>query len=235
MRGGTREPSTERSRASRRHALQPLWQPLAAYESIHMKIGILGGTFDPVHYGHLMVAETCRDQLGLDQVRFMPARISPHKPDSRPADGHARADMVQLAVSGIPEFVVDRREIRREGPSFTVDTLQTVRQDFPDAELFLLMGADSLRQFLTWKEPLQIATIAKLVVCNRPGEPGLTRQQIDEWVGADIGKDVVIQPVPGVDLKASELRERAAAGQSLRFRTPRAVEAFLTQHSIYGQ
>lgn len=202
--------------------------------SVGMKTGILGGTFDPVHYGHLMVAESCREALSLDQVRFIPARISPHKPDTVPADGHARADMIQLAVAGCPEFVVDRRELRREGLSYTIETLQSLRRDLPDDELFLLLGADSLRQFLSWKDPEQIAAMSTLVVCNRPGEAELTDEQIVEWVGVEIASRVIIQKIPGVDLQASDLRQRALSGQSLRFQTPRAVEAFLTQHRIYA-
>ena len=91
-----------------------------------MRLGIFGGTFDPVHYGHLLLAETCREQLKLDEVRFVPAATPPHKLDHQITDGHARADMLSLAVSGYPEFVVDRRELKRKGPSFTVDTLTGV-------------------------------------------------------------------------------------------------------------
>ena len=124
-----------------------------------MRIGVLGGTFDPVHYGHLLVAETCREQLGLNEVRFIPAAVPPHKLDERITDGHARADMLKLAVSGYPEFIVDRRELKRTGPSFTVDTLTELHGEFPGAEIFFLMGADSLRDLLTWRDPSRIAQL----------------------------------------------------------------------------
>ncbi|MCA9059306.1 MAG: nicotinate-nicotinamide nucleotide adenylyltransferase, partial [Planctomycetaceae bacterium] len=108
-----------------------------------MRIGIFGGTFDPVHYGHLLLAETCRQELALDHVRFVPAGVPPHKRDLQITDGHARADMLKLAIAGIPEFIVDRREIRRQGPSFTVETLSEFSVEYSGAELFFLMGADS--------------------------------------------------------------------------------------------
>ena len=105
-----------------------------------MKLGIFGGTFDPIHYGHLLLAEICRQELGLDEVRFVPAGNPPHKSDEV-SDGHARADMVGLAVSGYPEFTIDRREIRRAGPSFTVLTLDEIAQENPDSELFFSDGS----------------------------------------------------------------------------------------------
>lgn len=168
-----------------------------------MRIGVFGGTFDPVHYGHLLAAETCREQLNLDVVRFIPAAISPHKTGVAVTDGHARADMLKLAVSGYPEFVVDRRELKRSGSSFTVDTLQEIATETPEDELIFLMGADSLRDFLTWKEPERIAQLATLAVCNRPGVAPITEIQIIEWVGSEIAKRVVSVAIPGTDLSAS--------------------------------
>lgn len=200
-----------------------------------MRIGVLGGTFDPVHYGHLLVAETCREQLGLNEVRFIPAAVPPHKLEERITDGHARADMLKLAVSGYPEFIVDRRELKRTGPSFTVDTLTELHGEFPGAEIFFLMGADSLRDLLTWRDPSRIAQLATLVACNRPGLPPILPSQIVEWVGEEIAPRVISVQIPGTDLSATELRQRARSGRSLRFRTPRAVEAYIQHNAIYAQ
>ena len=198
-----------------------------------MRIGILGGTFDPVHYGHLIAAETCRERLKLDQVRLIPAASPPHKPGIRIADGHARADMLSLAVSGYPEFVVDRRELKRSGPSFTVDTLRELTVEFPGQDLYFLMGADSLRDLLTWREPEEIARLATIVACNRPGVAEVTSSQIVEWVGQEIAARVLSLTMPGTDLSATELRQRIADRRTLRFLTPRAVEAFISQHGLY--
>jgi nicotinate-nucleotide adenylyltransferase len=202
---------------------------------MNMRIGVLGGTFDPVHYGHLLVAETCREQLGLNEVRFIPAAVPPHKLDERITDGHARADMLKLAVSGYPEFIVDRRELKRTGPSFTVDTLTELQGEFPGAEIFFLMGADSLRDLLTWRDPSRIAQLATLVACNRPGLPPILPSQIVDWVGEEIAPRVISIQIPGTDLSATELRQRARSGRSLRFRTPRAVEAYIQHNAIYAQ
>ena len=198
-----------------------------------MRTAIFGGTFDPVHFGHLVIAESCRESLRLDQLRFIPAGDPPHKPGARLAGGHARADMLTLALSGYPEFVVDRRELKRAGPSFTVDTLSEFSVEHPSAELFFLMGADSLRDLPTWRQPERISELATIVVCNRPGIPPLTHPQIVEWVGEQIAGRVVSVAIPGTDLSATDLRHRAADGRSLRFLTPRAVEAFIAQHKLY--
>lgn len=198
------------------------------------RIGVLGGTFDPVHYGHLMVAESCREQLLLDQVRFIPAAKPPHKLDETLTDGNIRADMLTLAVSGYPEFVIDRRELKRTGPSFTIDTLTDLAAENPGRELFLLMGADSLRDLLTWRNPQGITDLAVVVACSRPGIPALHRSQVVEWVGKEIAERVKTVTIPGTDLSSTNLRRRVAERRSLRFMTPRAVETFIAQHQLYA-
>ncbi len=197
-----------------------------------MRLGIFGGTFDPVHYGHLLLAETCRQDLSLDEVRFIPAGCPPHKPDADISDGHARADMLKLAVSGYPEFTVDRRELRRTGPSFTVDTLIEFAAEFSESELFFLMAADSLKDIPTWREPERIAELASIVAVNRPGLPAPTDAQVRDWVG-DLAHRITVVRMPGADLSATELRARGRSGKGLRFLTPRAVEAFIEQHNVY--
>ena len=197
------------------------------------RLGVFGGTFDPVHYGHLLLMETCRQELGLNTVRLIPAGTPPHKSQLKITDGHARADMLQLAVSGYPEYVVDRREVRRQGRSFTVDTLTELHQEFPNAGLYFLMGADSLRDVVHWREPQRIAELATIVAVNRPGLPEPTRQQVVEWVGTELAERIQIVTMPGTDISATELRQRIQSGRSVRFLTPRAVEAFVTQHGLY--
>lgn len=198
-----------------------------------MRLGILGGTFDPVHFGHLLLAETCRQQLGLSQVRLIPAGQPPHKPQQRITDGHARADMLTFAVAGYPEFIVDRREIRRNGPSWTVETLTELHSEFPDAELFFLMGADSVQNILTWREPQRIAELAWIVACDRPGCEPLTNEEIARDFDPGIAKRIVTVSIPGTDLSATELRDRVRRGLGLRFMTPRAVEAYIQQSGLY--
>ena len=196
-----------------------------------MKIGIFGGSFDPIHFGHLQLAEACRQELSLDEVRFVPAGSPPHKSDSL-TDGHARADMVQLAVAGYQEFTVDRRELRRAGPSWTILTLQELAAENPDMELFFLMGADSLHDFPSWREPEHILQLSTVVAVNRPGQP---LPEINELPAELDRTRIQLISMPGVDLSATELRNRVQDGRSIRFLTPRAVEAFLTEHKLYGE
>lgn len=203
-------------------------------EPSFMRIGVFGGTFDPVHYGHLLIAESCREELSLERVLFIPAALPPHKQFLSHTSGQIRAEMLALALSGYPEFAVDSRELRRDGPSWTVDTLRELKAEFPGAELFLLMGADSLRDLMTWKSPQTIAELAHIVVCNRPGIPVPLKEQILEWVGQPIANRVIAVGVSGIDVAATELRQRARTGRSLRFRTPRAVEVYIRQHKVYS-
>lgn len=199
-----------------------------------MRLGILGGTFDPVHYGHLIVAETCRQQLALDRVCFLPAGIPPHKQTNTISAGHFRVDMLRLAVSGYPEFCIDARELHRDGPSYTVETLTEYHSEHPEAELFFLMGADSLRELMTWKDPQEIARLAHIVACNRPGFPQLTRALVEEWVSPEIVPRVETVRIPGTDLSSSEMRARIQHGTGVRFMTPRAVEVFIQQNQLYA-
>jgi nicotinate-nucleotide adenylyltransferase len=198
-----------------------------------MRIGILGGTFDPVHYGHLLMAEISRQSLQLDEVRFLPAGVPPHKQGRAITAGELRAEMLELAVSGYPEFRIDRREIRRDGPSFTVLTLTEYKAEYPEAELYFVMGSDSLSELLTWREPERIAELATIVACNRPGVPEPTSDQVAKWVTPALAARVRIVAIPGTDLSSTEMRDRVRLQQGVRFMTPRAVEAYIVQQRLY--
>src|SRR5262245_55855478 len=124
-----------------------------------MRLGIFGGTFDPVHYGHLLAAEQCREQCRLDEVWFVPAAIPPHKTSVGISPGKARAEMLELAVAGLPQFRVSRMELEREGPSYTVDTLAALRQDDPTRELLLILGADSLDDISLWCDTQRLTEV----------------------------------------------------------------------------
>ena len=187
-----------------------------------MRLGIYGGTFDPVHFAHLLLAEQCREQLALDAVWFIPAALPPHKQDRGITSAKDRLAMLKLAIAGHPEFVVSDREIARGGTSYTIDTLRELHAEDPSRELFLLIGADSLADLTTWREPDQILKLATVVAVNRG------RQQTDltplrEQLGSATAAIVEVT-MPVVDLAATDLRERVAAGKSIRYMTPRAVE-----------
>ena len=195
-----------------------------------MRIGIYGGTFDPVHYGHLILAETCREACRLDEVWFIPAQISPHKLDAKVSPPVARVDMLEFALAALPEFKVVRMEVDRPGPSYTVETLEQIQKDRPDDELFLLMGADSVTDFPTWREPGRIAELATLVVVNRGRE---APKPLPVDLVRPGGRGVLEVTMPGIDLSASDIRNRVAEGKSLRFLVPRPVEHYIREKRLY--
>jgi len=197
-----------------------------------MRLGIYGGTFDPVHYAHLLAAEQCREQCRLDEVWFIPAAVPPHKPARGISAGEARAEMLEVAVAGHSQFRVDCRELEREGLSYTVDTLADLRAEDPTRELFLLLGADSVADFGTWREPERILELATLMAVNR----GRARPDLSGFEArfGPAALDRVLQvEMPAVDLAATDLRERVRTGRSIRFMTPRGVEAYIAQHGLY--
>lgn len=198
-----------------------------------IRLGIYGGSFDPVHLGHLLLAETCREACELDRVLFLPCGQSPHKPHGAIATGNQRAEMLEFAVAGDPRFGVCRIELERSGPSFTVETLRQLRFEQPDSELFFLMGADSLSDLPLWREPLAILEIATIVAVNRGLRPPPNLESLANRIGSIVRDRVRFVTMPAIDLSATEIRERARTERSLRFRTPRAVEEYIRQNGLY--
>jgi nicotinate-nucleotide adenylyltransferase len=197
-----------------------------------MRLGIFGGTFDPVHYGHLLLAESCRETLSLDEVWFLPAARSPHKPRAVMADDRDRLAMVELAIAGHPAFRASPLELDRGGASYTVDTLQQLREEDARRELFLLVGADSLIDFPTWRSPERILELATVVAVNRGRSTVETGPLVRALGNAALARIRLID-MPGIDISATDIRERVAAGRSIRYLTPRSVEAYIHQHALY--
>jgi nicotinate-nucleotide adenylyltransferase len=200
-----------------------------------MRIGIYGGTFDPVHFGHLLLAEQCREQCRLDQVWFMPAGAPPHKQEWAITPGATRAEMLEFAVAGSPSFVVQRLEIKRSGPSYTVETLRELRLQHPEDELFFLIGADSLHDLPTWREPREIAALATLVVVNRGQAPPPPLEPLIPRLGEEAVRRIQIVEMPGVEFSSRDIRQRVREGRSIRFMTPRSVEQYLAEHQLYRE
>jgi nicotinate-nucleotide adenylyltransferase len=205
-----------------------------------MKLGIFGGTFDPVHYGHLLLAESAREQLSLDEVWFVPAAIAPHKQDRPKQEQHSvtakqRIEMLELAIAGHAAFRVSTIEIDRGGVSYTVDTLLAIADQKPEAELFLLMGADSLRDLLTWRDPQRICELAWPVVSRRADAPEPDFSTLGHIVSPArlLRMEELRLEMPIVELSSTDLRRRAASGMSLRYRTPRGVEQYVLAQGLY--
>ncbi len=197
------------------------------------RLGIYGGSFDPVHLGHLLLAETCREACSLDRVLFLPCGQSPHKPQGAIATGQQRSEMLEFAIAGDPRFGVCRIELERSGPSFTVETLRQLHFEQPDSELFFLMGADSLADLPMWREPQAIFELATIVAVNRGFRPLPDWASLESRLGPRVRDRVQLVTMPAIDLSATEIRERVQANRSLRFRVPRAVEEYIRQHGVY--
>jgi nicotinate-nucleotide adenylyltransferase len=203
-------------------------------KNLNMRIGIFGGTFDPVHYGHLLLAESCREQRSLDQVWFLPAAVSPHKQHCTPSHAQARIEMLELAVGGHESFSVSRYEIDRGGVNYTVETITHFREQHPGDELFFLLGADSLRDLPTWREPRRLAELCTIVAVCRPGSEldFTTLESVIDPSRLQVMRQSVVD-MPLIGLSASDIRRRVAGGLSIRYQTPRAVEKYVETAGLY--
>lgn len=198
-----------------------------------MRLGIFGGTFDPVHYGHLLLAEQCREQCDLDEVWLIPAGIPPHKAENSVSAGKDRTEMLNLAIAGHEHLRVSERELERPGASYTYQTLEQLSAEDPARELFLIIGADSLRDLPMWREPQRILELANLAVVNRGDQPAPSLDDLRTALGESAVKRTSVVTIPGVGFSSSDIRERVAAGKSIRYMTPRAVECYIQAHGLY--
>ena len=190
-----------------------------------MDIGVFGGTFDPPHLGHLLVAQDVREALSLDRVTFVPARRSPFKSEGDSAPAEARLAMVEAAIANDPAFTASRLELDRPEPSWTVDTLRQLRELHPDARLTLLMGVDQWRSFREWKDPLEIGRMARIAVFARNGEAP------EDYPDRAVVPTVV--KVRRLDLSSTELRARIGRGESIRYLVPAAVRSVIDENELY--
>jgi nicotinate-nucleotide adenylyltransferase len=192
-----------------------------------MRLGVFGGTFDPIHIGHLILAESCREACALDRVLFVVAGAPPHKPGDRTPVSD-RLDMVRLAIAGHEVFKVSEIETKRPGPHYSYETLEALSKDHPNDDLFFLIGADSLVDLPQWRNPKRIAEIATLVVANRPG---VAIPETPAFVSASRPVQNVIMPDIGISSK--DLRRRLAEGRSIRYQVPRGVESYIREQELY--
>jgi len=201
-----------------------------------MRLGLFGGTFDPVHFGHLLLAEQCREQCELDEVWFLPAGAPPHKQNADISAGRIRAEMLELAIAGHQSFAMNCMELDRAGTTFTVETLQQLHDENPSRELFFIVGADSLADLPTWREPQQIARLATIVAVNRGIDSTAENAQLDtvrEVLGESVADRIGFVKMPGIGLSATDIRQRVREGRSIRYMTPRSVEQYIVEHRLY--
>jgi nicotinate-nucleotide adenylyltransferase len=207
-------------------------------------IGILGGTFDPVHFGHLRPALDVLESLGLSEMRFIPLNAAVHRPQPV-ASGRQRLAMLRAALNGQSDFVTDERELRRAGGSYTHDTLHSQRTEIgPEAPICLLVGADAFRQFLTWHRPDAISELAHLVVIDRPGTRPGEDPELSSWLARRLTSDpahlarnpggrVLFQRVTQLGISATAIRQLVARGRSPRYLLPDSVLAIIEREGFY--
>jgi nicotinate-nucleotide adenylyltransferase len=195
-----------------------------------VKLGVVGGTFDPIHLGHVAMAEAAASCAGLDRVLLVPARVPPHRaPATAPAED--RLAMARLAAGDRPGLEVCDIELRRDGPSYTVDTLRALARERPDAELYLVLGWDAARELRSWHEPDAVQRIARLVVVSRPGYPTPGERDLAA-AGIDPGR-VLLCDVRTPDVDSTDVRRLAAAGESLAGLVDPAVQSYVHSNGLY--
>lgn len=198
-----------------------------------MKIGILGGTFDPIHYGHLVAGEEARCALNLERVLFVPAARPPHKPDYHVSPAEHRLAMLRLAVADNPAFDVSTVDIDRPGFSYTVDTIGLLQQQLgPEAELYFILGEDALADLPTWHQPDKLLTLCRLIAVNRPGYHSFSLRLLERQLPG-VERRVHAVRIPELAIWSTELRARVASGVPIRYLVPNAVHEYIHQHELY--
>ncbi len=196
------------------------------------RIGILGGTFDPIHMGHLITAEIVRVSAALDEIIFIPAARPPHKENKGEAPAEDRLRMVQCAVEGNPAFSVSDIELRREGPSYTVDTIAALSEQLGDAELFFITGADAMNDLYRWHDPVRLLHSCTFIVAARQGVE-LDESRLAEQFSPEQRSRIRIVPTPHLEISSTVIRARVRAGRSIRYLVPRAVELYIEERGLY--
>jgi len=187
-----------------------------------MKLGILGGTFNPVHIGHLILAEEAREKLGLDKIIFVPTNLPPHKENSNIAAAAQRLYMLKLAIKGNKNFGVSDMEIKRLGRSYTIDTLRELKRKYPSDELYFLIGSDLLKYLDEWKDLSEINRMVKFIAATRPGYP------LEK-----IPSDIQTLGIRAVDISGFEVREAIKNNKSFRYLVPESVFVYINKNRLY--
>lgn len=195
------------------------------------RLGVLGGTFDPLHCGHLALAEAGRDQLGLGCVLFVPAGDPPHKPSQPMSSAQHRGMMVAMVVGDYEGYTLSRADLDRPGPHYTADLLAILRHTYPNAELYFLMGSDSLRQFPAWHHPARIVAQARLAVLRRPNWEADV--QALEWAVPGIREHLVWLEGAPLDISGTDIRRRVREGLPIGDLVPPSIEAYIHKHDLY--
>lgn len=190
------------------------------------KVGILGGTFDPIHMGHLVLAEQVREKFQLERVIFIPCASPPHKTEQKLSPADDRFEMTKLALEGNPYFFVSDIELKREGLSYTVETLRELKELYRDSEIYFLTGSDVLNEITTWRNPEEIYRLAKIVIGIRPGFDKFDPEN-------HFAKKSIIIDITGIDISSTQIREKVRKGESIKYLVPSKVEEYIKNRNLY--
>lgn len=200
-----------------------------------MRIGLIGGTFNPIHHGHLILSEYVRENCKLDKVIFIPTGLPPHKAELSVENPETRLEMTKLAIESNSFFYISDIETYREGISYTIDTIMELKKLYPKDQLYFIIGADSLFQLHTWKDYEKLIGTTNIIVVNRPGGANnLIGDKIKEYVDL-FGGNIIEVKSPLIEISSSDIRERVKNGKSIKYLVPKKVEEYILQQSIYKE
>lgn len=196
-------------------------------------MGVMGGTFDPIHYGHLSAAQGAFHLFELELVAFIPANQPPHKPVQAISAAEHRLQMIQLAIQGNDAFRVLTLELERPGPSYSIDTVRLLRERFPQYDLYFILGADNLYQIQSWKEYEELLRLCWFIAVTRPGFPRRPWEALQKRLGSELSDRIHFTETPGVAVASSQIRQLSREGYPIRYLVPEAVQAYIHQHKLY--
>lgn len=197
------------------------------------RLAVLGGTFDPVHYGHLIAAEHARAEVGIDKVIFIPAGAPPHKNVLGVTEGEHRCRMLELAIADNPAFETSPLEVRRPGFSYSIDTMRSLQSVFPDSVIYFIMGADALLTIDTWKDYLQLAALCRFIVVTRPGFVIQRKHPVLAALPEGWWQNMKQVEIPALDISSTDIRSRVARGKTIKYLLPSQVEQYILQNNLY--
>ena len=200
-------------------------------DGLGLRVGLLGGTFDPPHIGHLILGEYAADALGLTHLLYIPAADPPHKQDEQKTPVEHRLAMLRLALNGNPRFEISQVDIDRAGPHYSLDTVQIVQAQYPQAELYFVMGGDSLRDLPKWHRPAEFIKLCKLAVMSRP--EAAARPDMHENILPGLAERVVMIDSPLIEISSTEIVQRLSEGRSVRYLLPDSVLGYIQRHNLY--
>lgn len=199
-----------------------------------MKIGVLGGTFDPIHYGHLIIGEQAREELGLDEMIFIPTGNPAHKEESNVSDAEIRYEMLKLAIKGNKDFRKSSIEIDRRGKSYTIDTIKQLKRQYNRDQIYFLIGEDSLFQLETWHKFMELKEECNFVVCRRYiRNENKIRNKI-KYMEDKYNMDIYLLDTPIIEISSTKIRNLFSQGKSIKYLLPEEVENYISENNIYG-